>query len=199
VRLSYPAVLKHLADLMADAQATVRSAAATTIAYHGDEKGAHLLRLKLHHSDPEPEVITDTLKAYLSLDPAEGLVFTKRLLRGNGAARQGALSALGESRLKEALPLIVHFLNSTVDEDDIHVASLALGSLRTAEARAGLLERVATGSTLSATYALRGLTLFLGDSSVAEDARAALDRNTGVRLKSLFERLFDADSSLGFN
>ncbi|MFT7679369.1 MAG: HEAT repeat protein [Planctomycetota bacterium] len=190
VRLRYPRVLDILADLLCDTEVNVRSAAAGSVAYHGDERGTALLRLKLGLPEPEPDVTTDTLKALLALDAAQGLVAARRLLEGTGAGCHGALLALGESRVAGALELLLGFASRTVIDRDVQVVCLALGSVRGKQARSALLEMVATGSESRVGHALEGLALIQGDPMLAGDVRAAEARNPETAFGRLLERLF---------
>lgn len=190
VRMRYPRVLDHLADLMCDAEANVRSGAAEAVAYHGDERGTALLRLKLGLAETEPDVTTDTLKAFLVLDAEQGLLAAKRLLRETGVACHGALLALGESRLPGALALLLEFAEGAIVDRDVQVVCLALGSVRAREARSVLLEMVASGTESRVGHALEGLALIQGDEMLAGDARAAEERNPETAFGRLLERLF---------
>ena len=132
VRLRVPGVASHLADLLADAEPGVRSAAAQAIAFDGDERGAALLRFKLHAGDPEPEVVGEVLKAYLALDRERALAWAERLLRGSGPElRVCTILALGESRVDEACALLRDHLARSIEEREADAAIVALFTLRT--------------------------------------------------------------------
>jgi hypothetical protein len=190
VRMRYDRVLEHLADLLCDARSEVRVAGARAIAFHGDERGIGLLRMRLHFKETDPDVIHETLKAYLNLDTAQGLIAAERMMDGNTNELEGALLALGESPELRAFELLNQLLERTAIENDMHLASLALGTQRRPEARQVLLERVAEGSQLQASCALRGLALQSWDPEVRASAIAAERCNEETSLERLIEQIF---------
>ena len=153
VRMRYVRVLEHLADLLCDDQSVVRIAAARAVAFHGDERGIALLRMRLHFRELDADVIHETLKAYLELDTEQGLLAAERVMDGKPHELEGALLALGESHEDRAFELLSQLLERCTLESDMYLASLAMGTQRRPEARQLLLERVAEGSQAQATCA----------------------------------------------
>ena len=190
VRMRYARVLEHLADLLCDAQALVRIAGARAIAFHGDEHGIALLRMRLHFREIDPDVIHETLKAYLELDTEQGLLAAERMMDGKPHELEGALLALGESHEERAFELLSQLLERCTLEGDMHLASLAMGSQRRPEARNLLLQRVAEGSQAQATCALRGLALQAWHPEVKDAVLEAVGRNEEASLAHLVEQLF---------
>ena len=172
VRLREPRALILLADRLADPESHVRQVAAEALAYHGDEKGAALLRLKLRLGDTEPDVVTDVLKAYLQLDFEDGLKIAADLLAGKRTTdRHGAVLALGECRNERALPLLRRFLESAILERDVRVSIFAIATLRFDEARDYLLSIVASRDELRAPWALQALEPYTADPAFADELR----------------------------
>lgn len=139
VRLRVADALDVLADMLADDEPTVRAAGASGVAYHGDERGTALLRLKLSVGDPEPDVVTSALVAYLRLALPAGLERTRALLLGPSRTnRESAALALGEARVAGGLALLASFLECCASEGEARAAVAALLMLRTDESLAHL-------------------------------------------------------------
>jgi HEAT repeat protein len=147
VRLRRPDVLVFMADLLADPVAQVRAAAAGALAYHGDNAGAALLRLKLNLGDPESEVQLEVLKAYLDLDNERGLLVAQSMLDSPQTSQEDVVMALGESRLAGAYPLLRGWTQTAITERTVRLAVLALLTLRTTESLAYVRE-IADGDEL---------------------------------------------------
>lgn len=191
VRMRYGRVLEHLADLLCDDQSIVRIAGARAVAFHGDERGIALLRMRLHFREADPDVLHETLKAYLELDTEQGLLAAERLMDGKPHELEGALLALGESSEPRAFELLHQHLERATLETDMHLASLAMGAQRSPEARQILLERVAEGSQVQATCALRGLALQAWHPEVKDAVHEAVRTNEEASLDHLIRQLFD--------
>jgi len=140
VRLRRPDVLVFMADLLADPVPRVRAGAAGALAYHGDEAGAALLRLKLNLGDAETEVQLEVLKAYLDLDNERGLLAAESMLLSPKGSDEDVVMALGESRLPGAFPLLQKWTQTAIGERSVNLAVLALLTLRTTESLAYVQE-----------------------------------------------------------
>ena len=157
VRLRVPDVMNHIADLLADPEPPVRAAAAEALAYHGDERGAAFLRYKLHVGDREDEVTASVLKAYLMLDASSALPFAERMLTAETGNLEETLLAIGESRAEGALRLLTEFSERCVSERELHIAAIALVTLRSEEATAYLRQLAAGDEPLQARVAREAL------------------------------------------
>lgn len=143
VRLSHPDTPGLLADLLADPIPSVRANAARAVAAWADPMGAALLRLKLHHGDEDPGVLCDVLAAMVALDPDGGLTWAKGWLDGRDAdRREVAALALGQTRLADAVPILLDAADSAVDPEERRMVLVALGTMRIEAARDALLERL---------------------------------------------------------
>jgi HEAT repeat protein len=141
VRLRVGDALEVLADLMTDPEPSVRAAGAEAVAYHGDERGTALLRMQLRHGDPEPDVLSAVVLAYLRLEPVAGLAWATGMLTGETRdAREAAAIALGEARLEGGLGPLAGYLERVVSEGEARVAVAALLMLRSERALARLRE-----------------------------------------------------------
>ncbi|MEZ6017146.1 MAG: hypothetical protein R3F49_18660 [Planctomycetota bacterium] len=139
VRLRVGDALDVLADMLCDEEPVVRAAGAEGVAYHGDERGTALLRLKLHGGDPEPDVVSSVLLAYLRLSPLAGLERARAHLASERRSdRESAAFALGDSRAEGALEALIGYLADAREEGDARAAVAALMMSRGAEALAHL-------------------------------------------------------------
>ena len=106
IRLNHPDAANEIAELLADHEAMARVGAARAIAYSELDRFAPLLRLKILAGD-EPQVTGECVLALLRIAPAASLEFCARLLEGGDPQRSESTAlALGESRLRSALPLL---------------------------------------------------------------------------------------------
>ena len=141
VRLRVGDALEVLADLMTDPEPSVRAAGAEALVYHGDERGVALLRMKLRHGDPEPDVLSAAVLAYLRLAPGAGLEWASKMLTGEPRdAREAAAIALGEARREDGLGPLTGYLERALSEGETRVAVAALLMLRSERALARLRE-----------------------------------------------------------
>ncbi len=132
IRLRVPDALIVAADLLCDPEPSVRTVGAEAVRYHGDPQGVALLRMKLHRGDPEPDVISAALAAYLRLDAEVGLALCTARLAAEApqSARESAALALAEARHPAARGLLVEYLGALHSEGDTRTAVAALLLLR---------------------------------------------------------------------
>ena len=141
VRLRVPDALVHMANLLADGEPSVRAAAPGALAFHGDEAGAALLRLKLLLGDTEFEVTLRCLQAYVALDQQRGMVMAEEMFSKLGAAERSELAlGLADSKLPCVFGLLRKNLSVALEERHVHAGILALVTLRTKES----MDHVAT-------------------------------------------------------
>jgi hypothetical protein len=148
-RTSRADVLIELAELLADPEPSARASAARAIGNHGRATGIPLLRHKVRSGDEEARVITECLLALLHLDPPASLPFVAGLLepasasgRFRGELSECAATALGESRLEEALAVLRDWVPSASARGLGPTALRALAALRRDEAFDYLLSLV---------------------------------------------------------
>ncbi len=105
VQIDYPAVLVAVTPLLLDPEAVVRAEAAHALGRSGLEAAAPALHLKALMGDAEPEVIQNAYAGLLRLDARRYLPVVAAALRHESEpVAEAAALALGESRLREALP-----------------------------------------------------------------------------------------------
>ena len=181
-------VLTDLADLLADPEPPVRISAAHAVSVHGRGGGIPLLHLKALAGDPEPRVITECLLALLRLDPGGSLPFVASFLEKPAGPAEAAAAALGESRLREAFPVLREWLDRCAVRGLRRVALRAIASLRRDEAIELLLSLVADQPAPAARDALEAVASLGRDDSLRERVRAAAESRP--ELTEAFTRAF---------
>jgi len=185
VRLGHPDAHDEIAELLADPEPAARSGAARAIAYSEDGRLAPLLRLKILGGDAESQVIADCLAALLRVAPVGALELCARLLdRGDAARSETVALALGESRLRSALPVLRAWWERTVTLDLRRIALLAIALLRTEDAQAFLLEIIAGAPGHDARDAIAALGVFRDDEALLARLVAAAEARDDVDLRS---------------
>jgi hypothetical protein len=178
------------AERLADRSHVTRAAVARALAEVEPVAALPLLRYKIAVGDEEPEVIGACFGSLLELAPGTALPLGERLLAEGGEAVAEAVAlALGESRRREALPILRAFADRGPVESR-RVAFVALALLRMDEAIEHLIATVARGRAPEAEDALRALAHFRHDERLAGRVRAAVAARGDRRLAEVLERGF---------
>ena len=182
-------VLVDLAHLLADPEAPVRISAARAVAVHGREAGVPLLHLKAVAGDQEPLVVAECLLSLLRLDASSQLPFVASLLEKDERA-EAAASALGDSRLAEALEVLREWLPRAAPCGLGRAAVFALAALRRDDAVDLLLEVVRGEPPPLARDAVAALASIRTDDAMRERVHAAAGARPELRdaLARAFER-----------
>jgi hypothetical protein len=178
-RTSHAEVLSALAELLADPEPRARAAAARAIGDHGRIAAIPLLRYKALAGDEEPRVIVECLNALLHLDARGSLPFVSGLLEPTSAhgrtapdRAERAATALGESRLAEAFPVLREWYPKAAARRLGRTALAAIAALRRDEAFDYLLSLVREGEVPEARDAIGALAGH-GDEPLRARLRAA--------------------------
>ncbi len=183
VRGLYPDVMNELARLLADSEVMARVGAARALAYTGDVDAASpLLRYVALTRGEDSRVVAAALEGLLELHKADALpLFEELLQRGDAELHASACVALGESRLPDALPVLIRAADRTVTEEDRQPVLVAIAMLRSEDGSAHLLGLVRDAPEGAARDALSALATFRADSALAQRAlEAALERGDPV-------------------
>lgn len=155
VRTRWEGTPAVIGDHLVDPDPHVRSYAADAVAAWGEPMGIAVLRLKLGVGDPDPGVLIDALVALFGLDRPGGIALARAWLTDEPAKREVAALALGQSRLPEAIDVLVSALGRTGESEERRTLYVALGTLRLDASRAWLLDALAGPDALHALEALR--------------------------------------------
>lgn len=191
VRMSYPEVLTELADLLADPEAAVRSAAARAIAYSENDQGVPLLRLKVLVGDDDPQVISECLTALLRLAPATSVPFVARLLDAERPAiGELAALALGGSRLPDAFGALRQWWERTTHPEVRRTALLAIAMLKYDQAIDFLLSLIADAPGPTARDAIKALGLYRHDDALRRRVCEVAEKREGADLRAAITEAF---------
>jgi hypothetical protein len=183
-------VLVDLAHLLADPEPPVRVSASRAVAANGRPGGVPLLHLKVAAGDAEPLVLAECLLSLLRLDAGRQLSFVASLLEKDARA-EAAASALGDSRLPEALPVLRQWLPRAAARKFGRAALFAIAALRRDEAVAALLEAVRQESAPLAREAVAALASIRTDAAMRERVLAAA--GSRPELRDALRREFDGE------
>lgn len=190
VRLGHPDAAVEAAELLADPEVEARIGAARAIASSESERFAPLLRFKVLTGDAEPQVLAECLGALLRISAEAALDLCARLLDGPDAARAEAVAlALGESRLRAALPLLRDWWERTAALELRRVALLAIAMLRSEEAHAFLFSLVDGAPGHDARDAVAALGIFREDEALRARLATAVRAREDVDLRGALAEL----------
>jgi HEAT repeat protein len=182
-------------ELLADADAPVRSGVCRALGRYGTRASASLLLHKLHAGDEDPVVISEAASALLELASDVGLELLGRWLRSpDERRREAAALALGQSSDEAAIALLVEWLEEGLGDRDFELGARGLGLSRSDAARRALLGVVRHGAAARAEQAVVALGVHSYDPHLAERVREAAASNGRARLGGLVDRIFGPES-----
>ena len=102
-------VLNDLAEVLCDPEPVARSLAVRAVVENGEWQGGALLKLLLLSGEEVPDVVLEAIAGLFALTPGSAVDFLKRHFLGSSRDPQWpmAVLALGESRLNEALEVLL--------------------------------------------------------------------------------------------
>jgi len=193
VRIHYHDYLNELAELLADAEAPARRAAAQALAYSENPAAAPLLRLKALSGDVDAQVLGECLLALLRVTPGDGLEFVARFLdRPDAEVADAAALALGSSRLPAALAHLTTWWERTLDRERRRSALLAVALLKSDASITYLLAHVAESAVPHAIDAVNALAVYRHDPRLREQLTAAVDARLEVDVRAEFNKSWSA-------
>lgn len=192
VRARHPDAPALVAALLADRERAARIGAANALGELEPAAAVPLLRYKLAIGDSEHEVVGACFRSFIGVAPALSLRLAPELLeRFDEAASEAIALELGESRRKEAFPVLRDFAEAARPSPR-PVAFVALALLRDEGATDYLVGVVASGRPPAAQDAIRALAHFRHDPRLAERALAAARTRTEGNLRQFCEAAFAA-------
>ncbi len=186
VEMGYPDILTEVGQLLADAEPSVRAAAAKALAAAEVPAGAALLRLKVLLGDAEPNVTQECFVALLSISPDSSDTFVGQFLEDDDAAVcEAAAFALAQSRTVAAFAALNDWYHREVQAERRRTALTGLALLRREDAFELLFSVVATGSPASARDAIQALSIYRPDDQLRERAIEAVSARADEELQDL--------------
>lgn len=167
--------MRHLVDLLVDAEWQARAGAARALAVAGSEAAALLLRLKARSGDREPEVLADCLGSLIAIEGSEALSFVQSFASSrDSGVRQAAFLALGNSRRADAVEWLIKKFSEAADSQTKTCILLSLAASRTEAALDFVLGIVRTGSPQMSAAAVSTMAIHQ-DSRVRARVEEALN------------------------
>lgn len=190
VQLDHPAALLELAPLLVDPEPLARTEAARALGRSGLEAAGALLHLKALAGDTEPDALQAIYEGLLRLLPNRYLKVVAAAARGEGAGAEAAVLALGESRLRDALPFLRDALAAAEAPRARQSVLMAIALHRSDEASELLLAMLEKAPEAHAVAAIIALALHRHDPRLAERARKAVEARGSSRMAGAFREQF---------
>ena len=188
VASGYPRALVELTALLNDADAGARLGGVRAIACGNPREAELLLRAKALGGDAEPQIVGECFTGLLAVAPEESIPFVAGYLaHADGALRELAALALGESKLDGALrPLKDAWGEVLVGEEFRHALLCAAAAHRSEAAFDWLLEIVVDARGPIAAAVIEALAPYKHNAKLMQRLESAL---TVRGDKALLERL----------
>ena len=176
VASGYPRALVELTALLNDADAGARLGAVRAIACGTPREAELLMRAKALGGDAEPQIVGECFTGLLAVAPEESIPFVAGYLaHADGALRELAALALGESKLDGALrPLKEAWGEVLVGEEFRHALLRAAAAHRSDAAFDWLLEIVGDAREPIAVAVIEALAPYKHNSKLMQRLTSAL-------------------------
>jgi len=166
-RIGHPDAHYMLADLLVDADPSVRGAAAKALGCMGTPEGEVMLRLRVLTGEKEAEVLGECFASLLAMAPSRSMDFVTRYLDSRDLpVFECAALAVGQSRSPRAFGVLRDCWEAEFDSHARSALVLPIALVRTDDAFEFLLDVVRRGSSDIASEAVAALSLYADDASV---------------------------------
>lgn len=174
-RLGYPGLLHEMVSLLTDPASAARRATIKVLTELGRESCETLLRYKALQGDSEPEVLGDCFSGLIAIAPTPSLAFVAQFLSADDTAvAEEAALAIGNSRLKDAFPLLRDFLDHCSRPAFKRLLLLPIALTRCEEAFQLLLGIVREKPSDYAAAAVEALSIYRDNPERREQIREAV-------------------------
>ena len=192
VASGYSRALVELTALVADAEAAGRIGAVRAIACGNPREAELLLRTKALVGDAEPQVVGECFTGLLTVEPDESIAFVAGYLsHADGALRELAALALGESRLDAALAPLKEAWGDVLVGDELRRALVRAAAAHRSEAAFDwLLALVAEARVPIALEVVEALALYRHNAKLEQRLAAAVHARGEPQLKEWFLKLW---------
>ena len=177
-KIGHPDAHYVLADLLVDAESSVRAAAAKALAYLGSPESELLLRLKVLTGDKELDVTSECFEGLMTMSRKRSLVFVSRYLHSDDlSTAQCAAIAIGKSHAPEAFDALRKCWDDSPSPSTRRALLLPIALIRSDDAFEFLLEVLRRGDSKIVAQAMNALSLYADDESArrVQEAMAARD------------------------
>jgi hypothetical protein len=187
------AILRHLADALADPVASVRVEAARALELMDGDDSALLLRLKARLGDELPQVTGQAIESLLAIEGESGLPFAAEFLRAESSeTAQEAALAVGTSRLPGAVSILREAWERSRNPEMRSVLLRAVSVTRQPEAIDFLTGLLVSGRRAESAAATEALAIHRETEDVRDRVAQAVERTGSEELEQLFQRMFGA-------
>jgi HEAT repeat protein len=179
-----PQAVLYLLELLHDEEFQVRIGAIKAIELVQPFQAEIVLRHKILQGDQEPEVIAQSFSSLVKVAPEESLEFISGFLHGDDdVLRESAALALGESRLNEALDLLIEASDHLFGIEPVTPGFYrAIALQRNDKAYDYLLDKVATAPAEQAAYAIAALSVYNYNQELKEKITAISKKRRNKKL-----------------
>jgi len=189
--LGHPDILLLSAELLSDAEAGVRQAAADAVAHCGARHGAALLLMASRRDAEDPMVVQAALSGLLSLAADWALPLLRELLDGPSQARELAAEVLGQSSREDAMDVLLEFIENCPLAAARAVVVNAIGLHRSDRALDALLKMIAEGRSVDAVASVRALSSRKFDPRLRQRVQDEVRQRKDVAVDQAFAEAFD--------
>ncbi|HEV2292481.1 MAG TPA: hypothetical protein VGR35_01415 [Tepidisphaeraceae bacterium] len=190
-RLNTRNALPALTDLLGDAEAPARAAAAQAIGHVGRAEGALPLRLKIRTGDAEPAVMAESFAALLKILGDDAIALIEPFLSSaTPELREAAATALGESRLAAAYHLLRARFDREITVDARHPLLLGMALSRHPESLQFLLQIIDDEPSPTAAHAVEALAIYRNDPAVTAQVAALVKSRNDDAVSAAFTKRF---------
>jgi hypothetical protein len=196
VRTRHPDTLAEVMQLLVDREPAARIGAVRALAVNGGEAGILLLRLKVLTGDIEPAVLSECFSGLLEASPAKSVSFVAKYIDSeDGDIAQGAMLALGESRLPAAYEVLREKWARTVGMPAKKILLASMAASKLDDAIAFLVSLVESESIPTAAAAVEALSIYSRNERVKQSVGGAVAARGNETLLVQFKRDFAWDAS----
>jgi len=175
LRTQYAEALFKVVELLVDREPAARIGAIRALAANGGEAGTLLLRLKVLTGDAEPVVLAECFSGLLIASPDKSITFVAKYIDAKDeATAEGAMLALGESRLPAAYEVLKEKWDRTVLMPERKVLLAAMAASKLDEAISFLVSLLESASVPLTVAALEALSIYRHNERISKSVRTAL-------------------------
>src|SRR5258708_5405358 len=188
VRSRHRQALDEVVSLLVDPEAPARVGAVRALASNGGEAGLLVLRLKVLTGDAESDVLAECFAGLLSSGERSVPFVAGYADSEDAAVAEGAILALGTSRLPAAFDLLKEKWERCAGGDLRKTLLLAMALTRLEMATAFLVSLLESGSLQTAKDAITALAIYRDNERIRELIEAAVLKRGDKVLTEKFRR-----------
>ena len=188
-----PRAVLNIVELLHDTEHQVRMGAVKAIELIQPFHAEIILRHKILQGDNEPEVIAQCFSSLIKVAPEESLEFVSGFLTSdNNVLRESAGLALGESRLDEALDLLIEASDNLFGFDTLIPGFYrAIALQRKNKAYEYLLDKIAHTAVDQASHAIAALSMYNYNQELKEKIIAIAKKRKLKKLNDAMDRYWN--------